>query len=394
MFHNAVSYAVELRHLDANPIDRTGWKAPAVAQTVDRRVVAGPAQICRLLAAVRGLSDRGQHLEAFYACLYYAYLRPSEAVMLKQADCRLPGRGWGRIDLAASAARAGKDWTDDGAARQARGLKHRAQHETRSIPIPPVLVQLLRAHLKRYGTAPDGRIFRTVRGGLIQDSAYSAVWAEARAAALTPAQHASPLARRPYDLRHAGVSLALNAGVPATEVARRAGHSVAVLLKIYAHCIDGQADAANKRITDALGSDDTSDDQGQDDPAILTACTRARSLPAPRQLPAPPLMAAAPRPGSCRDGGSSSMRRALAERAPARPYVDESISGAWLRRGHAGMSSMSSWYQLVPVRKCRRLPRPVTWVPAGSGSPPGSTTRYSPAGWARSAPSSARASRS
>jgi hypothetical protein len=30
-------------------------------------------------------------------------------------------------------------------------------------------------------------------------------------------------------------------GVPATEVARRAGHSVVVLLKMYAHCIDGQA---------------------------------------------------------------------------------------------------------------------------------------------------------
>jgi hypothetical protein len=29
---------------------------------------------------------------------------------------------------------------------------------------------------------------------------------------------------------------------------------VAVLLKIYAHCIDGQADAANQRITDALGT--------------------------------------------------------------------------------------------------------------------------------------------
>ena len=70
--------------------------------------------------------------------------------------------------------------------------------------------------------------------------------------------------RRPYDLRHAGVSLALNAGVPATEVARRAGHSVTVLLKIYAHCIDGQADAANKRITDALGCDDISDGQDQD----------------------------------------------------------------------------------------------------------------------------------
>jgi hypothetical protein len=59
------------------------------------------------------------------------------------------------------------------------------------------------------------------------------------------------------------VSLALNAGVPVTEVARRAGHSVATLLKIYAHCIDGQADAANKRIADALGGDDKQDEQAE-----------------------------------------------------------------------------------------------------------------------------------
>ena len=52
------------------------------------------------------------------------------------------------------------------------------------------------------------------------------------------------------------MSLWLNSGVPATEVARRAGHGVAVLLKIYAHCIDGQADAVNQRITDALGTQD------------------------------------------------------------------------------------------------------------------------------------------
>ena len=32
----------------------------------------------------------------------------------------------------------------------------------------------------------------------------------------------STVARRPYDLRHAAVSLWLNSGVPATEVARRA----------------------------------------------------------------------------------------------------------------------------------------------------------------------------
>jgi hypothetical protein len=51
--------------------------------------------------------------------------------------------------------------------------------------------------------------------------------------------------------------------VPATEVARRAGHGVAVLLKIYAHCIDGQA-AANQRIADALDIQDAEEDLGDE----------------------------------------------------------------------------------------------------------------------------------
>ncbi len=51
-------------------------------------------------------------------------------------------------------------------------------------------------------------------------------------------------------------------GGPATEVTRRAGHGVAVLLKIYAHSIDGQADVANQRIAEALGIQDTEEDPG------------------------------------------------------------------------------------------------------------------------------------
>src|SRR5271156_3032683 len=89
------------------------------------------------------------------------------------------------------------------------------------------------------------------------------VLGQARREAPIPVQYGSPLGRRPYDLRHAAVSLWLNSGVPATEVARRAGHGVAVLLKIYAHCIDGQAEAANQRITDALGT--TEPEPGPDD---------------------------------------------------------------------------------------------------------------------------------
>ena len=42
------------------------------------------------------------------------------------------------------------------------------------------------------------------------------------------------------------------------------GHGVAVLLKIYAHCIDGQATAANQRIAEALGTRDTEQDLGDE----------------------------------------------------------------------------------------------------------------------------------
>jgi integrase len=85
---------------------------------------------------------------------------------------------------------------------------------------------------------PDGR-------------AYLGVFHKARAAAFAPAGAASLLARRPYDLRHAAVSTWLNAGVPAPQVAQWAGHSVSVLLRVYAKCITGQQEDAKRRIEDA-----------------------------------------------------------------------------------------------------------------------------------------------
>ncbi len=52
------------------------------------------------------------------------------------------------------------------------------------------------------------------------------------------------------------VSQWLNSGVPAPEVAARAGHSVEVLLKIYAKCIDGQEAEMNERIMKSLGEEE------------------------------------------------------------------------------------------------------------------------------------------
>ncbi|WP_456152555.1 hypothetical protein [Microbispora rosea] len=100
----------------------------------------------------------------------------------------------------------------------------------------------------------DGWLFQSERGGVVASTAYTEVWQEARKLALTPAQVTSPLARRPYDLRHTAVSLWLNAGVSAPDVAERAGHSVDVLLQVYAKCLDDQQEIANRRIDDALAA--------------------------------------------------------------------------------------------------------------------------------------------
>jgi integrase len=122
------------------------------------------------------------------------------------------------------------------------------------VPCPPELTALLHEHLERFGTNADGLLFWGVRDGPLSESTYCRVWRSARTACLTAEQARSPLAARPYDLRHAAVSTWLNAGVPPTQVAEWAGHSVAVLLQIYAKCLAGQEELARARIAAALDS--------------------------------------------------------------------------------------------------------------------------------------------
>ncbi len=49
----------------------------------------------------------------------------------------------------------------------------------------------------------------------------------------------------------------LNGGVPPTTVAEWAGHSVEVLLRIYAKCLDGGDAEIRRRVQAALGHPDT-----------------------------------------------------------------------------------------------------------------------------------------
>jgi integrase len=255
----SLKYAVELGELASSPLDRLSWRPPKVSEVIDRRVVVNPRQARELLTAVtyvgnqpRGRYSRGHRLMALFACMYFAALRPAEAVALRRQDCYLPDHGWGRLTLEKSRPEVNRRWADSATAHEERGLKHRPATETRAVPIPPELVAILRHHIATFGTASDGRIFSSDRGHVVASTAISYVWAEARTRALTPEQVASPLAGRPYDLRHAAVSLWLNAGVSPQDVAQRAGHSVEVLLRVYAKCLDGGQLVANKRIEAAL----------------------------------------------------------------------------------------------------------------------------------------------
>jgi hypothetical protein len=235
--------------LESNPAGRISWRAPQASPAVDPAIVASPAQVQVLLATVTRIRPE---LAAFFGCLYYAALRPEEAIALRSCDRRLPGHGWGMLTVTVTCPRTAAAWTGDGSSHEQRGLKHRPDGAVRMVPVPPVLAAMLRTHLRCYGTAPDGRLFGGTRGGPLSESVYGRAWHAARALALGPELAATGPARRPYDLRHAALSLWLRAGAPPAEVAARAGHSVTVLLSVYAHCIDGQDRITNQLIEHAL----------------------------------------------------------------------------------------------------------------------------------------------
>lgn len=276
ILYNALDYAVEKKLLDKNPLLEVKWSAPKTARAIDKRVVVNPQQATKLLDAVREQQPSGPRLVSLFGAMYYAALRPAEAVNLRRRDIQLPAmkwdverqewveppNAWGELLLSKTAPETGARWSDTRQRRDTRQLKHRAKGDTRPVPCPPPLTKLLREHTRQFPTRPDELLFQGVYTKYVSGSHYAEVWRRARETALGADASASPLAKRPYDLRHAAVSTWLNSGVPPTQVAEWAGHSVAewaghsvaVLLQVYAKCIAGQEEAARKRIEQTLES--------------------------------------------------------------------------------------------------------------------------------------------
>jgi len=219
---NAADYAMELGLLDTNTIRAIKWAAPKVSSQVDRRSVVNPRQARALLDAVRAQRPSGPRLVTFFAVMYYAGLRPEEAINLAKDNVILPPQAWdeesqrwqdppddqewGELHIRSATPDAGREWTDDGSLRERRQLKHRAEGDSRIVPTHPELTRLLRDHLAKFGTASDGRLVGSVRGGELPTITYRRAWIQARLMALSAEDQAPPLARRPYDLRHACLS--------------------------------------------------------------------------------------------------------------------------------------------------------------------------------------------
>ena len=131
VFHDAAGYAVELGLLPANPVSQVQWTPPKAAAAVNPQTVASPAQVRAILAEVARLRPE---LTAFFGCLYYAALRPEEAVVLRSANLVLARHGRDKLILTGACPRTGSAWTSTGTPYEPRWLKHRPDGAVRVVP--------------------------------------------------------------------------------------------------------------------------------------------------------------------------------------------------------------------------------------------------------------------
>lgn len=241
--------AVRRGLLTTNPMERVEWRAPVSAVAVDVSTVPAPSDIREIVDHVAALSSSGARYAALFATVGIAGMRPSEAIGLRVQDLHLPARGWGLAALRGAVTSPGTRYTGDGVVTESKGLKHRATDATREVPLSPALVRSLRAHLARFEPV-DGRVFSNARGAPPTSTNYGPVWLRARAQ-LWPKGHLLASATV-YDLRHAAATMMLRAAVPPAEVARRLGHSVDVLMRVYAGVFDDERDRSNMLIDEAL----------------------------------------------------------------------------------------------------------------------------------------------
>jgi hypothetical protein len=127
--HRVLAYAIRRKRLAINPLSKAnlpeGWTPPeAPDNTLDPRSVRSPALVAAMLDTCRGIGRRqGRRFAAFYGCMFYAMMHPSEVAALTRGGCELPGQGWGHLTFADASPSAGRAYTGDGQVHEHRDSK-------------------------------------------------------------------------------------------------------------------------------------------------------------------------------------------------------------------------------------------------------------------------------
>ncbi|MCP4960331.1 MAG: tyrosine-type recombinase/integrase [Actinomycetia bacterium] len=250
--------AVGRELIDANPIDKVVWSAPRKSSAVNIATLPSVADVVEIVEEMAADESYG-HYAAFFATVGFAGLRPSEVARLRVDDLDLPVDGWGEAHLSGALTSPGPLYTIDGGAMEEKSLKQRSEDETRAVPLPPVLVKWLRWHVERFKNPTGDRVFINQLGNDLSKDNWGKPWRDQRARRW-PAGH--KLARtRPYDLRHTAATMMLRAGVSPAEAALRLGHSVDMLMKIYAGVFEDERRRANQLIEGEFAELDGTDDE-------------------------------------------------------------------------------------------------------------------------------------
>ncbi|WP_310412226.1 site-specific integrase [Chamaesiphon sp. OTE_8_metabat_110] len=104
--------------------------------------------------------------------------------------------------------------------------------ESRTVIVTKTVVEMLRSRHEQTDPKPDDLVFPAVKGGYLDDDYFRAkVWKPLLASCGVEY-------RKPYNLRHTGVSHAAAQGAILADLAAQTGHSKKVLMNTYLHAID------------------------------------------------------------------------------------------------------------------------------------------------------------
>lgn len=225
VLHGSLQYLVDDDLLPNNPCK--GVDKPTV--TRPNVMPLNPEEARTLLAALPA-----EPLGALWGILLTAGLRPSEALALTWADVQE-----GRIKVERSLSWSAGGWSL-GAPKTAKGY--------RSIPLDPLVQQMLAAHWERssFKDSPNF-VFCTAEGAPLNQK----VLGRRQFPALLKRLGLRKI--RLYDLRHTATTLQLLAGTSVTVLKERLGHKdAAYLLDTYTHVLEGQQLAATEAMSRLL----------------------------------------------------------------------------------------------------------------------------------------------